>query len=295
MRRREPKLETLVLDGLPDEAVPAYEAALLQVCATVAMFRDEAADTWRLEAVREAGAGEAELSAALALAAAVTGHAARPDGAPVEAEGWLARTAQAFPEMALGRRFLIRPTHVPPRRDWGRHVLTLDAGIAFGSGEHNSTRGCLLALEGLRLRHNARVLDLGAGSGILAMGAAKLRGVRVLATDIEPWSVRVANENAKLNGLRGRVHSILADGWRNQAVRAGGPYDLVFANILARPLCAMARDLADHLAPGGVAILAGLLGVQARMVLAAHRAQGLVLERRLDLEPWCTLVLRRRG
>jgi ribosomal protein L11 methyltransferase len=137
------------------------------------------------------------------------------------------------------------------------------------------------------------VLDLGAGSGILALAAAGLFRLRVLATDIEPWSVRVAEENAAMNGRRRQVRAILADGWRHRAVRGGAPYDLVFANILARPLCAMARDLADHLAPGGRAILAGLLDSQVRMVLAAHRPQGLVLERRLTVGPWATLVLRR--
>jgi len=296
MRRREPRLETLVLDGLAEAAVPAYEAALLEACASVSLFRDEATDTWRLEAVRETDAEEGPLAAALALAAAVTGVEAPLERAPVEAEGWLARTAEAFPEQPIGARFLIRPTHQPAAPARGRIVLRLDAGIAFGSGEHSSTRGCLMALERLPgLAHDARVLDLGSGSGILAMAAARLRGVRVLATDIEPWSVRVAEENAHLNGLRGRVRAVLADGWRHRAVRRGAPYDLVFANILARPLCAMARALAGHLAPGGLAILAGLLGAQARMVLAAHRRQGLVLVRRLDVGPWATLVLRRRG
>jgi ribosomal protein L11 methyltransferase len=175
-------------------------------------------------------------------------------------------------------------------------VLRLDAGLAFGSGEHASTRGCLLALERIARRQRPRrILDLGTGSGILALAAAKLTRRPVLATDIEPWSVRVADENARLNREQRLVSARLADGWRHRAVRAGGPYDLVFANILARPLCAMARDLAAHLAPGGTAILAGLLGTQARMVLAAHRRQGLVLEARHDVGPWTTLVVRRRG
>jgi ribosomal protein L11 methyltransferase len=295
MKRREPRLETLAIAGLPEAAVPAYEAALLTAAASVAMFRDEASDTWRLEAVRDAEAEDAALTAALAIAAAVTGHAAPLRRAPVEAEGWLARTAESFPEQPVGRRFLIRPTHQPDGPSVGRIVLRLDAGIAFGSGEHASTRGCLTALESLRLPSRARVLDLGSGSGILAMAAARLGRQRVLATDIEPWSVRVAAENATLNGLSGRVRAVLADGWRHRAVRAAAPYDLVFANILARPLCAMARELGDHLAPGGTAILAGLLGSQSRMVLAAHRRQGLVLSRRLDVGPWATLVLRRRG
>ncbi|WP_207537881.1 50S ribosomal protein L11 methyltransferase [Sabulicella rubraurantiaca] len=297
MKRHPQPLETLVLDGLPEEAVPAFEAALLSVSATVALFRDEPTDTWRIEAVREATADPAALQAALALASGLTGHEAALERHDTEADGWLARTVEAFPVMAVGLRFLLRPTHVPQDPVYGRIALTLDAGLAFGSGEHNSTRGCLMALEALprRGRQRARVLDLGSGSGILAMAAAKLWGCKVLATDIEPWSVRVAQDNAVMNGLRGRVRAILADGWRAAAVRRPAPYDLVFANILARPLCAMAKDLADHLAPGGTAILAGLLGTQVPMVLAAHRRQGLVLERRLDLAPWATLVLRKRG
>lgn len=295
MKRHIQPLETLILDQLPDEAVPAYEAALQAVSATVALFRDEATDTWRIEAVREASADPDALSAALALAAGLTGHDATLARNPTEAEGWLARTVEAFPEQPIATRFLVRPSHAEQRRVWGRHVLTLDAGLAFGSGEHSSTRGCLTALEGLRLPSNARVLDLGAGSGILAMGAAKLAHVRVLASDLDPWSVRVAEENAIANGLRGRIRAVLALGWNHREIHARAPYDLVFANILARPLCAMAKELAQHLAPGGRAILAGLLDSQVRMVLAAHRRQGLVLERRISLTPWSTLVLRRRG
>jgi ribosomal protein L11 methyltransferase len=299
-KRRAAPLETLSMDGLPEGAVPAFEAALGTVCATVGLFRDEASDTWRVEGVREAGAGAEELAGALALASAVSGigqpalHAE-----PVEAEGWLARTAEGFPEQPIGRRFLVRPTHLPDPKTHGRIVLRLDAGLAFGSGEHASTRGCLLALERIARRRRQerpprRVLDLGTGSGILALAAAKLLRRPVLPTDIDPWSVRVAAENARLNRAGRLVSPRLADGWRRRAVRAGGPYDLVFANILARPLCAMARDLALRLAPGGTAVLAGLLGTQARMVLSAHRRQGLVLEMRHDVGPWTTLVVRRR-
>ncbi|MBW8267886.1 50S ribosomal protein L11 methyltransferase [Caldovatus aquaticus] len=294
-RRRAEPLELLSIEGLPESAVPAFEAALQTVCATVAYIRDEASDTWRVEGVREAGAGEETLQPALALAAAAAGIAPPPLSAePIAAEGWLERSAESFPEQPIGARFLIRPTHLPDRRTPGRIVLRLDAGLAFGSGEHASTRGCLIAFERLaNSRRPRRVLDLGAGSGILAIAAAKRLRRPVLATDIEPWSVRVAADNARRNGVAGLVRVALADGWRHRAVRAGAPYDLVFANILARPLCAMARDLARHLAPGGAAILAGLLGAQARWVLAAHRRQGLRLAMRLDIGPWTTLVLRK--
>lgn len=296
-KRHAAPLETLWIEGLPEGAVPAFEAALGTVCASVGLFRDEATDTWRVEGVREAGAGAEELAGALLLASVVSGTEPPPalHAGPVEAEGWLARTAESFPEQPIGRRFLVRPTHLPDPRTHGRIVLRLDAGLAFGSGEHASTRGCLLALERIaRRRRPRRVLDLGTGSGILALAAAKLLRRPVLATDIDPWSVRVAAENARLNRAGRLVSARLADGWRHRAVRAGR-YDLVFANILARPLCAMARDLAAHLAPGGTVVLAGLLGAQARMVLAAHRRQGLVLHARHDVGPWTTLVLRRRA
>ncbi len=292
-RRRAEPLETLAIEGLPEHAVPAFEAALETVCVSVGYFRDEASDTWRVEGVREAGAGEGELAGALALAAAVAGiEMPALHAEPVEAEGWLARTAAAFPEQEIGRRFLVRPTHLPNPATHRRIVLRLDAGLAFGSGEHASTRGCLMALERVAHRRPLRILDLGSGSGILAIAAAKLLHRPVLATDIEPWSVRVCAENARLNAAP--VGAVLANGWRNRRVRAAAPFDLVFANILARPLCAMARDLALHLAPGGTGILAGLLGTQARMVLAAHRRQGLALERRIDVGPWTTLVLKKR-
>ncbi|TPG51885.1 methyltransferase domain-containing protein [Roseomonas nepalensis] len=299
-RRHAQNLESVWIDGLPEEAVPAVEAALARACRTVSLFLDEATDTWRVEGVREEGAKEDELAAALALASLMTGFDLAPQRAPVEAEGWLARTAEAFPEQEIGGRVLIRPTHLPARRVPGRTVLVLDAGLAFGSGEHASTRGCLIAFEAVSRRmrplpkDRLRALDLGAGSGILAMAASRALHRRVLATDIEPWSVRVANQNAAMNGLKPTVRAVLADGWTSPAV-ARGAYDLVFANILARPLCAMARDLARHLRPGGTAILAGLLGIQARQVLAAHRRGGLRLERRLDVGPWTTLVLRKAG
>jgi ribosomal protein L11 methyltransferase len=168
----------------------------------------------------------------------------------------------------------------------------LDAGLAFGSGEHGSTRGCLRALERVAYRRPARILDMGCGSGILAMGAVQLLRRRALAVDIDPWSVLVTKQNAKLNRLGARIDARRGNGWQAGIVRRR-QFDLVFANILARPLCLMAKHLAAHLAPGGTVILAGLLSSQARMVLAAHRRQGLRLERALHEGNWTTLILRK--
>jgi ribosomal protein L11 methyltransferase len=293
---KQPRLLECVGVSVPEEALEAYEAALASVCETVDFFRDHATGIWRLEGIRTAGTKQNELTAALALAAAVTGVTAAVAQTPTQSDGWLARTRAAFPEQLIGHRFAIRGTHVTTPPPPGRIVLVLDAGVAFGSGEHNSTRGCLIALEQLAVRRPPRrILDLGTGSGILAMAAAKLLHCPILATDIEPWAVRVARDNARLNLVHKLVRPILADGWRDARVRAGGPYDLVFGNILARPLRAMAFDLARNLAPGGTAILAGLLRTQARDVLAAHRRQGLRLGQMIHLAPWTTLVLRKSG
>ena len=295
MRRHAVPLETVFVE-VPDAAVEAYEAALGIVCATVGFFfADEARGIWRVEGVRDAGADEARLQDALALAALVSGVAVPLGREPTEAEGWLARTWEAFPEQLVGQRFAVRGTHQANGATPGRMVLTLDAGLAFGSGEHGSTRGCLRALEIVVRRHPRRILDLGTGSGILAMAAAMLLRRPVLATDIEPWSVRVAGQNAIANGVGRLVRPVLADGWHGRAVQAGAPYDLVLANILARPLCRMARELALGLASGGTVILAGLLASQARMVLTAHRRQGLRLETIWREGNWMTLVLRKAG
>ncbi len=294
MRASAAALETVSVE-VPEAALEAFEAALGSVCATVGFFRDRAGARWLVEGVKPVGEGDPALTAALALATALTGVQATPRRAAIPADGWLARTRAAFPQQVIGRRFAVRGTHLSAALPPGRITLTLDAGLAFGSGEHGSTRGCLRALERVAYRRARRILDLGTGSGILAMAAARLLHRRVLATDIEPWSVRVARRNAVLNRLGPMLRCRRADGWRDRAVRAGGPYDLVLANILARPLCLMARPLAAHLAPGGTAILAGLLASQAQQVLAAHRRHGLLLETAIAEGPWTTLVLRARS
>ncbi len=293
MRKRTEALETVFVD-VPEAALEAFESALLSACSTVGFFfLDEAKRIWRIEGVKPVGANEAELVGALALAEMMTGVAAPLRRHATAAEGWLARTYESFPAQEVGRRFVVRGSHLKGPGVPGRITLTLDAGVAFGSGEHGSTRGCLRALEKIAHRKPRRILDLGTGSGILAMAAARLLHRPVLATDIEPWSVRVAARNAAENGVGALVTARLADGWDHPAVSAGAPYDLVFANILARPLCAMARHLAASLAPGGTAILAGLLNSQANLVLSAHRRLGMRLDFALREGNWTTLVLRR--
>ncbi len=284
-------LETVSVT-VPEHALELYEAALLSVCGTVGFFLDDDTGLWLVEGVKDQGAHEPELLAALALTDAAAGLQPLVQRRPTHADGWLARTHSAFPEQPVGRRFTIRGTHLTDAALPGRIPVVLDAAIAFGSGEHGSTRGCLRALERIAYRQPKRILDMGTGTGILAMAAAKLLHRTAKATDIEPWSVRVARENVGRNGLTPLIHVRRADGWSAPWVVTGAPYDLVFANILARPLCRMAGSLSRYLAPNGRAILSGLLQRQVRWVLSAHRQHGLVLDATLHEGAWATLVLR---
>ena len=278
---------------VPENALEAFEGAFGLACRTVGLFlTDEAKRLWTVEGVKLAGQNEAALISGLALATLLTGQDPELQRRETQAGGWLARTQSSFPEQRVGRRFTIRGTHLPPAQAPGRITLVLDAGVAFGSGEHGSTRGCLRALELIAVRRPRRIIDLGCGSGVLGMAAAAILHRPVVATDIDAWSVRVARENVAANGLRGRVQCRVAAGWQ-PAARRGGPYDLVFANILARPLCSMASELAANLAPGGRAVLAGLLEWQSRMVLTAHRRAGLILENVLHEAAWTTLIMRK--
>lgn len=290
-----PELLDCISLTVPDDALDHFESALSSVCRAVSFFQNEAAGTWDISGVKERGEYEEDLFGALSIAEMLTGITPELTRSLVPVGGWLARTKAAFPEQSIGRRFAVRGTHIETPKMPGRITLTLDAGLAFGSGEHHSTRGCLLALERIARHHRPRrLLDLGTGSGILAIAAAKLLHRKCLATDIDARAARVAAANARLNGVAARIRAIRADGWMDKTIRHCAPYDLVFANILARPLCAMAHSLAAGLAPGGIAILAGLLNTQSRWVLSAHRRAGLVLEHRLIDGAWTILILRKR-
>lgn len=286
-------LETLSVT-VAESDVPIFESALATVCTTVGIFEaDEDHRIWRVEGVRDKGHHDDTLRSALEVARLLTGSDAPLKQQETQSEGWLARTYEAFPPQEIGQRFMICGTHLDVQQAPGRHVIILDAGIAFGSGEHGSTRGCLRAFEKVAYRRPRRIMDMGCGSGILAMAAAKHLHRPALAADIDPWSVRVTKSNARINGLKNRIRAVHGNGWATHAVRRNRNFDLIFANILARPLCLMARDLAKKLRRGGTTILAGLLATQANMVIAAYRRQGLVLERRIYEGEWCTLVLRK--
>ena len=234
----------------------------------------------------------AETEIRLALtAAAVGGRLLNIVEERLPERDWLAENRRDFPPQRIGR-FFIHGSHWHVRAAPSSIPIEIDAATAFGTGEHPSTRGCLLALDRLaRRRRFRRPLDIGTGSGILAIAAAKRLRRPVVAGDIDPEAVRVARHHARRNGLAGRARFLRTAGYRRRALRRH-KYDLILANILARPLALMARDLKRTLAPGGIAVLAGLLRRQEPFVLAAHRTRHLSLEHRLVIEGWSTLVLR---
>jgi ribosomal protein L11 methyltransferase len=193
-------------------------------------------------------------------------------------------------------RFFVFGSHDADKVPKGRVPLQIEATVAFGTGHHGTTLGCLVAFDRLLTEgwRPARVADIGCGTAVLAMAAAMtLPDALVIASDIDRVAVDVAEANVAINGLDGRVECLEAAGLDHARIRAAGPFDLVFANILKGPLIELAPSIATHLATGGRAILSGLLSVQADSVTAAYVASGLTLNSRADIGEWSTLVLQK--
>jgi ribosomal protein L11 methyltransferase len=229
------------------------------------------------------------------VAAAAGADAARDMTVETVAEtDWVAASLAGLAPVAAGR-FVVHGAHDSRRVPANRIGIEIEAALAFGTGHHGTTRGCLLALDALAKgrRRPARILDLGTGTGILAIAAARVLRHRVLASDIDARAVATARGNARLNRTGGLVEIVRASGLTSRRFRERAPFDLVLANILLGPLLRMARPIAGLLAPRAQLVLSGLLLAHANAALAAYRAQGLALERRLVIDEWVTLVLRR--
>jgi ribosomal protein L11 methyltransferase len=207
---------------------------------------------------------------------------------------WLKKVAEDFPPLKIARWTVHGALHrdkVPVRLN----ALQIDATNAFGTGEHPTTRGCLLMLDKILKRGFCprRVADIGCGSGILAMACVQASRGLAVGVEMDADSVQIAKGNARANGLQHHIQYAHGKGYAPPVIRRHAPYDLVLANIFARPLSQLAKDLRRHLRPGGIAILSGLLTSQANLVIAAHRMQGLSLVENKKIGEWSVLAFRR--
>lgn len=208
---------------------------------------------------------------------------------------WLEATWRNFPPLAIGH-YYVYGSHTTPSPPKDAITLEINAATAFGSGEHETTTSCLLTLDDLAIegRKFNKPLDMGCGSGILALAIAKTWKIPVLAVDNDPESVRVTDHNAKLNHCSSLINTVVSEGFEYKAVKENGPYDLIVANILAGPLVAMAPDLSQNLAPKGMVILSGLLTRHQGEVVRAYEEQGLRLHSLRTLNDWVALLLEKR-
>jgi len=214
----------------------------------------------------------------------------------LEAIDWVSQVQKDFPPFRMGP-FYVHGSHARQAIPRNHFPLLIDAASAFGTGEHATTAGCLLALarEKRTRRHATRIADIGCGTAILAIGAARLwKNAQIVASDNDPVAVEVSQHNLQVNHIAARSKAYVSNGYKARPVKAQH-YEIIVANILARPLMRLARDAAQQLAPGGTLILSGLLRSQEAMVLSAHRMQGLYLQHRIRRGQWSVLVLTSHG
>ncbi|MCA8879018.1 MAG: 50S ribosomal protein L11 methyltransferase [Rhodobacteraceae bacterium] len=233
----------------------------------------------------------------VALALLAAAHGARPFAVSELPEtDWVAKVRRELAPVEAGRFFLYG-AHDADKLPEGRIGLLIEAAMAFGTGHHGTTLGCLRALDRMADAGFApeRIADIGCGTAVLAMAAARLWPVDVLASDIDPVAIEVAEANLSVNNLAGRVRCLVAPGFDHPELDAAGPFDLVFANILKGPLIDLAPAMGAAVAPGGRTILSGLLNEQAEEVERAYRAAGFVLETAEVIGDWTTLSLRLDG
>jgi len=285
---------------VPVEAVELFlestEADTLSIAAfEIAESENGAAADWRVEMLHKERPDRDDLEVLLeplVVRAALGSVSINID--KVRDADWVKQVQTDNPPRQISR-FWIHGSHVKEEPPKGTTAIHIDAGLAFGSGEHPTTEGCLRAIDYLAKRRRFRqVLDMGCGAGMLAIAAAKCWSTKVLAVDNDPAAVQVAADNMKQNRVAAQVQAVLSDGYAHPLLRRRRPFDLVLANILADPLCAMARDLSRHLAPGGVVVLSGLLSRQAERVMAVHHGCGMRLRKRIDIGPWTTLMMSRK-
>ncbi|RWF45150.1 MAG: 50S ribosomal protein L11 methyltransferase [Mesorhizobium sp.] len=205
---------------------------------------------------------------------------------------WVARSLEGLKPVRAGR-FFVHGAHDSRKRHSGELAIEIEAGLAFGTGHHGTTAGCLEMLEKVvRREHPRNALDLGTGSAVLAIAVAKLAHIPVLATDIDPVAVRVAAANARLNHVKGLIETVTAPGFHHPIFARRAPFDLIVANILARPLMRLAPQMAGHIALGGSIVLSGILDRQRDAVISAYVGQNFRHISTLHREGWVTIHLK---
>ena len=285
-------LRVPIAEAEADAATDAVLSALWPETTAAAALEIDGA--WRLEAYY---AEEPDTARVAELLAAVLARPLAADDVMLEQlapRDWVRSSLEELPPVAAGR-FVVHGRHDRDRVRPHQIGIEIEAGLAFGTGHHGTTKGCLIAIDRiLKQARPANMLDVGTGTGVLAIALARATRSRVLATDIDRVAVGVSCANARANQAAGFVDLALADGVSAPAVAARAPYDLVVANILANPLTAMATGMARITAPGSLLILSGLLSWQGRQVIAAYRNRGFSLRRRIAIDGWLTLILVRR-
>ena len=272
---------------ISETAADAIDGDILLEGATYSILEeDEDKNIWRIDAFPTTEEEDARLKEILAGFPELTVTADQLADAD-----WLAMALSGLPPVRAGR-FFVYGIHDRGRAPDNTVNLRIEAGAAFGTGHHGTTVGCLQAYNDLlKSKRFNRVLDVGAGTGVLAIAAAKTGTAVAVGTDIDENSVRISNENAALNKCNARF--VYANGLNHRLVRSDGPYDLVFANILARPLVSLSMPIHGALKPGGFVILSGLLRTQERFVKAAYLSKGFRFIRHIHRDAWCTLVMQK--